>query len=49
MRILVITLFMAALLSYEDITAIMISPENQKELQTLELPKIIAIQFEEKK
>jgi CRISPR locus-related DNA-binding protein len=47
MRILVITLFMAALLSQQVITTIMISPENQKGIKTLELPKIHSIQFEE--
>jgi hypothetical protein len=47
MRILVITLFMAALLSQQVITAIMISPENQKGTKTLKLPKIHSIQFEE--
>jgi CRISPR locus-related DNA-binding protein len=46
MRILVITLFLASVLSYKDITTVMISPENQKGLQTLEIPKIRSIQFE---
>ena len=46
MRILVITLFLASVLSYKDITTIMISPESQKGLQTLEIPRIRSIQFE---
>jgi hypothetical protein len=40
---------MAALLSYENITSVMISPENQKGTQILELPKITSIQFQEMK
>lgn len=43
-----ITLFMAALLSQQVITTIMISPENQKGTRILELPKIHSFQFEEK-
>ena len=46
MRILGITLFLASVLSYKDITTVMISPENQKGLQTIEIPRIRSIQFE---